>query len=281
MSRCQSRPARAACFLLAVCLFSAAGAGAIYSTAEAQRVPRISVTLSVDGTQQRISTSRVTVGAILQDEGIVLGKLDRVVPAPLDRVRDGAKITVTRIKEEIVSETKPVPFETVRTFTTALRPGIVRQVKQGSDGQKMVLSRVRYVNGNEVSRTQISSVVVKRPMDRVLAIGSRGRYTSRGEWRTRRILEMSASAYDPGPRSCGKYASGRTSCGLRAGYGVVAVDPEVIPLGTKLYIEGYGHAVAGDRGRAIKGNRIDLGFNTYREAIQFGRRTVTVHILEE
>lgn len=281
MSRYQSRPVRAACLLLAVCCFSAAGAGARYSAAEAQRLPRINVIVVADGVEHRISTSRTAVAGILQEAGITLGKLDRVVPGPLDRVRDGARIVVTRIKEEVVSETAAVPFETVRTFTAALRPGIVRQVREGADGQKMLLSRVRYVDGKEVSRSQISSVVVRRPVDRVLAIGSRGRYTSRGEWRTRRILEMSASAYDPGPRSCGKYASGRTACGLRAGYGVVAVDPRVIPMGTKLYIEGYGHAIAGDRGRAIKGNRIDLGFNTYREAIQFGRRTVTVHILEE
>lgn len=281
MSRHRPRPVRAACFALAVCWFCAAGAGTRYGAAEAQRIPRINVTIVADGAEHRVSTSRTAVAGILQEAGIALGKLDRVVPGPLDRVRDGARIVVTRIREEVVSETAPVPFETVRTFTTALRPGIVRQVREGSDGQKMLLSRVRYVDGKAVSRSQISSVVVKRPVDRVLAIGSRGRYTSRGEWRTRRILEMSASAYDPGPRSCGKYASGRTSCGLRAGYGVVAVDPKVIPLGTRLYIEGYGHAVAGDRGRAIKGNRIDLGFNTYREAIQFGRRTVTVHILEE
>ncbi|MCX8053988.1 MAG: 3D domain-containing protein, partial [Armatimonadetes bacterium] len=106
-------------------------------------------------------------------------------------------------------------------------------------------------------------------------------YTSRGEFRTRRVLTMHATAYDPGPRSCGRYATGRTACGLQAGYGVVAVDPRVIPLGTHLYIEGYGHAIAGDRGRAIKGNRIDLGFSTYKEAIRFGRKRVTVHVLRD
>jgi 3D (Asp-Asp-Asp) domain-containing protein len=61
----------------------------------------------------------------------------------------------------------------------------------------------------------------------------------------------------------------------------VAVDPRVIPLRSRLYVEGYGLAIAGDTGRAIKGNRIDLGFNTYREAMRFGRRSVIVHILED
>ena len=62
--------------------------------------------------------------------------------------------------------------------------------------------------------------------------------------------------------------SGWTAIGRRAGYGIVAVDPRVIPLGTRLYIPGYGMAVAGDTGGAIVGNRIDLGFDSLRGAIR-------------
>ena len=77
--------------------------------------------------------------------------------------------------------------------------------------------------------------------------------------------------------------------GLTPGYGIVAVDPRVIPLGTKLYIEStddgkswsYGYCLAGDTGGAIKGNRVDLCYNTQYECIQFGRRNATVYIIEE
>jgi len=95
------------------------------------------------------------------------------------------------------------------------------------------------------------------------------------------ILTMEATAYYPGPESTGIWADGYTSTGLRAGHGVVAVDPEVIPLGTALYIPGYGLAVAADVGSAIKGNRIDLCFDTYEEALFFGRRPVEVYILTD
>jgi 3D (Asp-Asp-Asp) domain-containing protein len=100
----------------------------------------------------------------------------------------------------------------------------------------------------------------------------------------RRVVTMVSTAYDPGPASTGKSpghpAYGITASGMRAGYGVVAVDPRVIPLRTRLYVPGYGYAIAGDTGGAIKGNRIDLGFATYAEAIRWGRRPVEVYILD-
>lgn len=91
----------------------------------------------------------------------------------------------------------------------------------------------------------------------------------------KRSIVMEATAYtanDPGN-------SGYTASGHRLQHGMVSVDPNVIPLGTKLYIEGYGYAVADDTGGAIVGNRIDLAMDTTSEAYDFGRRDVVVHVL--
>lgn len=88
-----------------------------------------------------------------------------------------------------------------------------------------------------------------------------------------RSIAMSASAYSA------YETSGYTARGSYLRKGLVAVDPSVIPLGTRLYIPGYGHAIADDTGGAIRGNRIDLAFDSYEEAIQFGRRDVTVYIV--
>lgn len=71
-----------------------------------------------------------------------------------------------------------------------------------------------------------------------------------------------------------------TATGMKAQHGVVAVDPRVIPLGTRLYVQGYGYAIAGDTGSAIKGNRIDLCFDTLAEVEAYGWRTVRVDILD-
>ena len=93
-----------------------------------------------------------------------------------------------------------------------------------------------------------------------------------------RVINMNATAYSPDPAENGGYSV--TALGTPLRRGVVAVDRRVIPLGTKLYIEGYGYARAEDTGGAIKGNKIDLLFNTKAECRNFGRRNVKVYILK-
>ena len=99
---------------------------------------------------------------------------------------------------------------------------------------------------------------------------------SRGIPRYRAAYTMHASAYLPSDGG----GSGITASGIPARRGVVAVDPDVIPLGSRLYIPGYGEAIAADTGGAIVGHKIDLCMESYDEAIQFGRRSVEVYVLE-
>jgi peptidoglycan DL-endopeptidase CwlO len=94
--------------------------------------------------------------------------------------------------------------------------------------------------------------------------------------RTGRVLTMVATGYSPQEPGLNDH----TATGMKAQRGVVAVDPSVIPLGTRVYVEGYGNAIAGDTGSAIKGNRIDLCFDTLAECNRYGRRTVKVEILD-
>ena len=95
-----------------------------------------------------------------------------------------------------------------------------------------------------------------------------------------KIISMEATAYTDDIASQGKWV-GQTATGMKPQVGVVAVDPKVIPLGTKLYVEGYGEAIAGDTGGAIKGNRIDLFMATRGQAMKYGRRkNVKVRILD-
>ena len=94
----------------------------------------------------------------------------------------------------------------------------------------------------------------------------------------KRILNMTATAYAPGPLDNGKW-NNLTYVGGIVKHGVVAVDPRVIPMGTKLWVEGYGEAVADDQGSAIKGNRIDLAFDDRKDALDYGIQNVKIYVL--
>ena len=92
----------------------------------------------------------------------------------------------------------------------------------------------------------------------------------------RLAIVMEASAYLAGDGD----GAGITATGLPAVRGIAAVDPDVIPLGTRLFIPGYGEAIAADTGGAIVGNKIDLVMDSYGEAMDFGRQDVTVYVLD-
>lgn len=179
--------------------------------------------------------------------------------------------------QEIVQR-EPIPYPTLRKSSSELRVGSSKTVRAGVNGEKQVTYRVISKDGKEVRREAVSFKVLKKPTPEVVAMGSRGQLASRGYFAGRRMVTMIATGYDPSPSSNG--GSSCTSMGLKIGHGVVAVDPKFIPLGTRLYIEGYGYAVAADTGGAIKGNRIDLGHDTAAAASRVGRRKVTVHILD-
>lgn len=99
--------------------------------------------------------------------------------------------------------------------------------------------------------------------------------TLTGEW------DMVATAYYAHGRGGNDInGNGITAIGLRARKGIVAVDPRVIPLGTKLYIPGYGEALAADTGGWIKGNRVDLCFETLPECYRYGRRKIKIYLVE-
>ena len=96
---------------------------------------------------------------------------------------------------------------------------------------------------------------------------------SRGSGRSIYVSATAYSAYDPGN-------SNRTATGTLVRHGVIAVDPSVIPLGTRVFIPGYGEAVAEDVGYAIKGYRIDVAFDSHAEALMFGRQDLEIFIME-
>ena len=217
-------------------------------------------------------TNPVRLGAILA--GLAVCGIIAVAPAlarspqDTDSNRAGAisrpgEISSTGTRS--ISQREPIPYSTLRKATTQLRSGASRVIQNGANGEKEVVFKVTTrPDGVETHREKISEKVIKKPVNEIVQEGQRATLPSRGYFSGRRTLTMIPTTYDP--YNCGGDGRGLTRTGLKARYGVVAVDPRFIPLGTRLYVEGYGYAIAADTGGAIKGNRIDLCVDSKHQA---------------
>ncbi len=245
----------------------------------------VTATIVVSGiTQTTVTTQADDVGALLEEQGIHLGPNDRINPALSARVPEDGVVRIDRVITWDKTENREIASAVVERPSYTLAPDATKIVSAGRSGLRVVT--VRYTQrGGDVSKSVVSSRVVRTMRPHVVDVGldeyvSYQRFDRNALERTSRmaggILQMVATAYTAGCSGC----SGITALGYRAGHGIVAVDPRVIPLGARLYIQGYGYAIAGDTGGAIHGNRIDLGFNSQRDAMMFGRRPVTVYRLK-
>ncbi len=246
------------------------------------------ITLQIDGeTKTLYALSEKTISDVLSDNGIVLGPEDTVSVPLTDAVSDGLSFEVKRYSHKTVEEYKEIPFDTEKRPSFSMDKGTSKVITKGVPGSKKLVYNVKTENGVEIERSLVSETVVKSPVTKVVEYGTRevdksgAIATASGQkLEYKKVISMTATAYTT-ERSSDKI----TATGKVASVGLVAVDPKVIPLGSKLYIcspDGkswvYGTAVAADTG--VRGNRIDLFFNTYKECINFGRRKATVYVLK-
>lgn len=269
----------ATCFGVAVCS-AIPEEGAEKSIGAILPTPKRSVTITADGETRTVETTATTVGELLKGQNVRLGKLDRcTVPLTTAITTDMQPLVVTRVSVETIKERAVVPFTTRKQLTPRLRYGQSKVVKAGVNGERVATYRVIYKDGVQTSR-KMTTHKVQPAKNALVLTGLRGAsfshmLASRGSLGAR-VLTMRATGY--GPNRNGRWnALCRT--GMRPGHGVVAVDPRFIRLGTRMYIENYGYAIAGDTGGDIKGNRIDLGMDSHNEAMAVGRRNVRVMIL--
>lgn len=182
----------------------------------------------------------------------------------------------TVVRTETLSVMPPVRFE----FDDSVGAGRLVKKERGEAGYVRRTYRIALSPSGKRTGKTLLKEERRYPVPVVFHMGRSGFAASRGSYVRHRVLEMSATGYDASPQTIGRGATGRTCTGRHAEYGVVAVDPRVIPLNTIVYVEGYGFALACDRGSAIKGNRIDLCFDSRYVANQYGRHRVRVHVLQ-
>ncbi|MGQ9558732.1 MAG: ubiquitin-like domain-containing protein [Desulfurispora sp.] len=231
------------------------------------------VTLTVGPEKPRsLVTAAPNVQQLLQEQGISIGAKDLVRPSPDTQLLDGLKIQVIRVTEKEEKQAVSLPYTTREVPSTEMARGLTATLQRGQNGLAERTWRVVYHNGREVERQLVGTRVLRQPRPAVVRVGT-AQSISRGgqDIRFKYAVEMVATAYS--------YTGYRTASGHSPRYGVVAVDPRVIPLGTRLYVEGYGFATALDKGGAIKGKRIDLFVESHRQASRWGVRRVKVYVL--
>jgi uncharacterized protein YabE (DUF348 family) len=246
------------------------------------------VQLDVGGKQQQVWATSTTVADFLKQQDVKLGELDRVEPFLHEKIKENMVVKVIKVEKVTDVVEEPIDFAVVTRQDAQLPKGERRVISRGEKGRVLKKYEIVIENGKEVSRKLVETKTIKESKDRIIAIGTRSTHTqnrpvqtvSRGQKYAAKEIYVTASAYTAYCQGC----SGKTSTGidLRANPSakVIAVDPNIIPLGSKVYVEGYGYAIAADTGSGINGYEIDVFFPKKSDAFRWGKKRVKVRILQ-
>lgn len=247
----------------------------------------VSVELTVGDKQVKIDTAEDTIEEMLEvekeelkNQGIEFNEgVDEITPALSTKITSDLKVNLVKVevKKELAKEA--IDFDVVVESDSSLDSGLEEIRQDGVSGEKEVTYEIVYKNGEEFSRSVKSSKVVAEPVNKIVVQGTRKAFASRdGQLLNyKSVIYCESTAYSGG----GVTATGTVPVRDPNGISTIAVDPRVIPLGSLVYVEGYGKAVAADTGGAIKGNIVDVYVKSEAEAYNnWGRKyNVPVYIL--
>jgi len=223
------------------------------------------VEILVDNRRIRTRTQASTVGELLTQVGVALLGKDLVSPSDATPIEEDITVKITRIREEIVEEEELIPVETTMQADPDLEIDQQRVQQAGEEGLTKRRFRVYYEDGQEIARVLEDEWLDREPQAKIINYGTkiviRQLETPDGPieyWRRVRVLATSYTAAESQEPDDPYY--GLTYLGWKMRAGIIAVDPRVISLRTEMYVHGYGQGIAADTGGAIKGRRIDLGY---------------------
>lgn len=275
----------------------------------------IPVKVTVGSTTKTIFTSQDTVDHVLKEAGITIQGEDIVQPAQNTKLTSNMNIDVVRVTKQKVKETEDRNFRVIKTADPSLERGDNRVIQRGEPGLMVNHYEKVYHNGKLVSKTKVSQEIERRTKDKIIAVGTKkveepvivqaaatdvkakpaklsgtkkvttakaveNNVVSRAgvDFKYSKVLNnVSMTAYSAEQQGIGT----RTASGTRVTEGrTIAVDPNIIPIGWWVYIEGIGFRRAEDTGGAIKGNKIDVYYDSLKSAINFGRKSGrTVYVI--
>ncbi|MET4562269.1 G5 and 3D domain-containing protein [Lysinibacillus parviboronicapiens] len=241
----------------------------------------------VDGLEKRqVWSTSTTVANFLKQQGVQLNEFDRVENNLEDVITPESKIAIVRVEKVIDVVEDSLDFAVEKKQDASLQKGKEKVVTAGEKGSISRTYEVVKENGKIVTKNLQSEKVIKEPTKKVVSVGTKtvvasATTLSRGssEPASGKEFYVTATAYTPYCKGC----SGTSATGINlrsdSGLKVIAVDPSVIKLGSKVWVEGYGTAIAGDTGGSIKGNKIDILVQSDTQARKWGRKKVRVKVL--
>ena len=229
----------------------------------------------VDGEVITTSTRNVLVKDLLDANGIVLANIDEVNPKRDDLVKEGEDVEVIRVEYKNSTEIiKSKVKERVYAEDSSIQIGRVVTTQEGIDEELEVIYKNKYENGKYAEREILSETVLVEGVPEVVKWGTKMGYQSPPPGDYEKVYKHKrAVAYWVSGTAHGSY-------GGRCQYGTCAVDPKYIPLGSKLYITGYGYAIANDVGSGVKGPMVDLWMDERLQMYRWGAQWVDIYILE-
>ena len=237
----------------------------------------------VDGLEERqVWSTSTTVANFLKQQGIKIGELDRVEKSMEDVITPGDKVAVVRVEKvtDVVEES--IDFAVEKKHDSSILKGKEQVVTQGKKCTAERTYEIVKENGKIVTKTLQSEKITSKPTTQVVAVGTKVVTATASRNNTAaggKEFYVTATAYTPNCNGC----SGITATGINIksnpNIKLIAVDPNVIPLGSKVWVEGYGYAIAADTGGAIKGNKIDILVSSKSAAQQWGRKKVRIKVL--
>jgi len=229
--------------------------------------PSFPVTIQADGGVIQTRTHYTNPLDIVAEAGIGLVGFDYTQPGPETAVSPNTTIQVIRVTEDFRMEDEPIPYTTVWQAMPDMDLDTQAVVSPGVPGLARNRVRVRYENGVEVSQEVDGQWIAREPVNEVIGYGTKIHIgvvqTEQGPREYWRVVQMRVTSYTAASsgKSPGDPGYGVTASGLPAGKGVVAIDRNVVPFRSEVYVPGYGVAVAGDTGGGIRGRWIDLGWD--------------------
>lgn len=220
-------------------------------------------------------TEDKTLGNLINELGISLSENEQVKYDLDKQINEDSVFNIDNVSYGTATSTENIDFETEYVDSEAIPFGQTQVIQDGVYGIKTIEYTVTYVNGNEVSREKSGEYISQYPSNCIVYKGIGGSVNVNGTYYSySHVLDCDSTVYTV------YYGKGGTASGLPADENVIAVDPNVIPLGTRVYIEGIGIRIAADTGTAIIGNIIDIYFDYDNPMFaNYGRRPVKVYVL--